>query len=57
MTKSMTDNQQMEQVKPEEIQEEPWEEEYGWAFHKMPLLYAAIATGLLYSFVFFYVNR
>lgn len=31
-------------------------EAYGWEFHKLPLLIAAVLTVLFYAFVFFYVK-
>lgn len=39
-----------------EEHESPYEQ-YGWEFHKIPLLLAAVVTVLMYAFIFFYVNR
>ncbi|MBD3266471.1 hypothetical protein GF373_07350 [bacterium] len=53
-----TQNQEtneIDQTQPE--QQEHYIEEFGWEFHKKPLFFAAIVTGMLYLFVFFYVNR
>lgn len=36
--------------------EEDDDDAYGWEFHKLPLLIAAIITLIFYAFVFFYVN-
>lgn len=42
---------------PEETpDEENSYEEFGWEFHKMPLLYALILTALFYAFILFYIH-
>lgn len=51
----MTDIQNNEQKDQLQDQESPYEE-YGWDFHKIPLLFAAVVTFLLYAFIFFYVK-
>lgn len=47
-------NEQLEQQN--EGNEQPQIEEYGWEFHKKPLLYALILTILFYAFITFYVS-
>ena len=51
----MTDKFQEQENDQVQNQESPYEE-YGWEFHKIPLLSAAIVTFLLYAFIFFYVK-
>jgi hypothetical protein len=47
------DNQSVQESTPTE--ENPYEE-FGWDFHKKPLLYALILTALFYAFILFYIN-
>ncbi len=48
----------MNDTQQEKQNEQPQEqyESYGWEFHKVPLLYAAILTAIFYAFVFIYFN-
>ena len=43
------------QQQNENNQEEKYES-YGWEFHKIPLLYAAVLTAIFYAFIFIYFN-
>jgi len=53
--KKMEDQKELQENQTEPEEPLPYEE-YGWEFHKRPLLYALILTVLFYAFITFYVN-
>lgn len=40
----------------EQPKRDPFDEEYGWKFHRVPLAIAVVLTGLFYALVFAFVK-
>lgn len=51
MTDEMKNNENEQPTK----EESPYDA-YGWDFHKIPMIYAAITTALLYAFIYVYIK-
>lgn len=53
----MPDDNQEKRTPEDTEKRDPYDEEYGWKFHRVPLLIAVILTILFYGLIFIFVDK
>lgn len=53
----MAEDNDIKQSLEESDKRDPFDEEYGWKFHRVPLIIAVILTALFYTLIFLFVDE